>query len=209
MAANAMTLACPVRMGGTFGGAVRVLTARPSRVPVSAARGASRRPWTVAVAPGPRRSGDSRSSGAHRGASRARDVVVGAVADPRGTGVEDDANVGTPAKAAPANGRGRGARGRGARGRGGSRVPSPLRNFASLSPEDVGRPPPSSTRSTPRCAAATSRDASPRSVPTTSRPARATRTTTRDGGSARREAATTTGGAQRRRRAGIVATAGR
>ena len=52
MAANAMTLACPVRMGGTFGGAVRVLTARPSRVPVSAARGASRRPWTVAVAPG-------------------------------------------------------------------------------------------------------------------------------------------------------------
>ena len=137
MAANAMTLACPVRMGGTFGGAVRVLTARPSRVPVSAARGASRRPWTVAVAPGPRRSGDSRSSGAHRGASRARDVVVGAVADPRGTGVEDDANVETPAKAAPKNGRGRGARGRGARGRGGSRVPSPLRNFASLSPEDV------------------------------------------------------------------------
>ena len=131
-------MACPVRMGGTFGGAVRVLTARPSRVPVSAARGASRRPWTVAVAPGPRRSGDSGSSDwAHRGASRARDVVVGAVADPRGTGVEDDANVGTPAKAAPANGRGRGARGRGARGRGGSRVPSPLRNFASLSPEDV------------------------------------------------------------------------
>ena len=75
--------------------------------------------------------------GAHRGASRARDVVVGAVADPRGTGVEDDANVGTPAKAAPANGRGRARRGRGARGRGGSRVPSPLRNFASLSPEDV------------------------------------------------------------------------
>ena len=80
---------------------------------------------------------EERFDGAHRGASRARDVVVGAVADPRGTGVEDDANVGTPAKAAPANGRGRGARGRGARGRGGSRVPSPLRNFASLSPEDV------------------------------------------------------------------------
>ena len=115
-------MACPVRMGGTFGGAVRVLTARPSRVPVSAARGASRRPWTVAVAPGPRRSGDSeRFDGAHRGASRARDVVVGAVADPRGTGVEDDANVGTPAKAAPANGRA-GARGAGAREAGAARA---------------------------------------------------------------------------------------
>ena len=127
-----------------------MLTARPSRVPASVTRGASRRPWTAAVTPSPG-SGDwgttrRGSNGGHPGpGSRERDVAPRAVADPRGAGVDDDDAVKTPSlgrSSAPVRGRGgRGAHGRGTRGgrggRGGSRASSPLRNFRSLSPEDV------------------------------------------------------------------------